>query len=742
MEKSRYALRTYTGEVVRPKGVGSVKVEYEGQKCDLPVTVVDLDTPTLMGRDWLKSLRLNWEELFGDSKAVNKTEVEDQRVVDLMEEFEEVFTEKLGCLKDFEVHIPVDGNVTPKFHRARPVPYGIRDRVEEELDRLERQGVWERVKYSKWAAPIVPVLKDGKDPSGPIRICGDYKVTVNKAAPVDTYPIPNTIDQLATLAGGEKFTKLDLSQAYQQLELDEESRELLTINTHMGLYRPKRLQFGVHSATGIFQREMDNRLRRIPFVKVRVDDILVSGRNDKEHLQNLRAVLQILKESGLTVKFAKCSFLAPEVIYCGYVVSKEGLKPMKGNVEAVKEVEAPSNVSQLRSFLGMVNYYNMYLPKLATVTEPLHQLLRKNVSWVWSDECQVSFDKVKEMLCSAPLLSHFDPVKPILVQVDASPFGLGAILSHVEEDGRESPVYYASRTLSAAERNYPQIEKEGLALVYAVKKFHQFLYGNKFYLFTDHKPLLGLFSETASLPARSASRVLRWAVMLSGYNYELKYRPGLQNGNADMLSRLPMMSKNGDFSERVVSVGMMELVKAPVTEKEVRLETRGDAELAVVLGRVLNGGCLKEEERLVLKPYLTRMSELTTERGCVLWGNRVIIPRNLRKQVLEELHEVHPGMVRMKALARSYVWWPGLDKEIEELVECCGTCQRHQGNPNAAPIHPWEKPSGPWQRVHIDHAGPVDGKTYLIAVDSYSKWIEVEVVKSTDATNSAKVLRK
>ena len=156
------------------------------------------------------------------------------------------------------------------------------------------------------------------------------------------------------------------------------------------------------------------------------------------------------------------------------------------------------------------------------------------------------------MLCSAPLLSHFDPVKPILVQVDASPFGLGAILSHVEEDGRESPVYYASRTLSAAERNYPQIEKEGLALVYAVKKFHQFLYGNKFYLFTDHKPLLGLFSETASLPARSASRVLRWAVMLSGYNYELKYRPGLQNGNADMLSRLPMMSKNGDFSERVV----------------------------------------------------------------------------------------------------------------------------------------------------------------------------------------------
>ena len=157
--------------------------------------------------------------------------------------------------------------------------------------------------------------------------------------------------------------------------------------------------------------------------------------------------------------------------------------------------------------------------------------------------------KVKELLYSAPLLAHFDSAKPILVQVDASPFGLGAILSHVEENGKESPVYYAFRTLSAAERNYPQIEREGLALVYAVKKFHQFLYGNRFYLFTDHKPLLGLFSEVAGLPARSASRVLRWAVLLSGYNYELKYRPGVQNGNADMLSRLPMLRKNGEASD-------------------------------------------------------------------------------------------------------------------------------------------------------------------------------------------------
>ena len=178
------------------------------------------------------------------------------------------------------------------------------------------------MQYSRWAAPMVTVLKEPQNPDGPIRICGDYKITINQAAPLDSYPVPNTVDQLATLAGGEKFTKLDLSQAYQQLELDEPSQELLAINTHQGLYQPFRLQFGVHSATGIFQHEMDQRFSRIPFVTVRVDDILISGKDDDEHLRNLHSVVRVLKESGLTVKQSKCYFLQSEVEYCGYIISK------------------------------------------------------------------------------------------------------------------------------------------------------------------------------------------------------------------------------------------------------------------------------------------------------------------------------------------------------------------------------------------------------------------------------------
>ena len=743
LKKSDLKLKTYTGEIVSPEGVGQLMVKYRDQQFELPVTVVKGSVPNLMGRDWLSRLQLKWDQLFPNvsSACVQKLEGVPTSVANLVEEFPTVFTDELGCLRNFKVRIPVEDGTQPKFYKARPVPYAMRARVEAELDKLEKQGVWKRVQYSNWAAPIVPALKDPRDPSGPIRICGDFKMTVNKCAPLDPYPIPNTVDQLAMLAGGEKFTKLDLSQAYQQLELEESSRELLTINTHQGLYQPARLQFGIHSATGIFQREMDRRLCKIPFTKARVDDILVSGRNDAEHLSNLRQVLVQLKEAGLTLRVSKCQFMRDEVTYCGYVVSRRGVSPMPSNVEAVKEAPAPTCVTELRSFLGMVNYYNMYLPNMATCTEPLHNLLRKGVQWSWSNECDSAFQRIKRMLCEAPLLVLFDMSKPIVVHTDASQYGIGAVLSHVMEDGSEKPVSYASRTLSSAERNYSTVEKEGLALVYAVRKFHQFLFGNRFGMVTDHKPLLGLFAENCPLPDRAAARVLRWALLLSAYDYKLTYREGSKNGNADALSRLPLDAHTGEFSQKLATVAMMELVKSPVTEAEMRRCTRSDPVLSVVLQRILEGGLDREADES-FKPYRRRVSELTTECGCVLWGRRVVVPAALRTKVLEELHEVHPGVVRMKALARSYVWWPGIDQEIENAVRCCSTCQVNQSRPAAASAHPWEYPTRPWERLHIDHAGPLDNRTYLIVVDSYSKWPEIERVKSTDAKTTCAALRR
>ena len=219
---------------------------------------------------------------------------------------------------------------------------------------------------------------------------------------------------------------------------------------------------------------------------------------------------------------------------------------------------------------------------------PIHKLLRKGVEWCWGAEQKKAFVMSKRMLSQAPLLVHFDPSKPILVHTDASPYGLGCVLSHSYPDGAERPVSYASRSLSVAERNYGHIEKEGLALVFAVKKFHHYLYGHPFKIFTDHKPLLGLFGERKGIPERSAARIARWALLLSAYNYKLEYRQGVLNGNADALSRLPLPSSE-DTSRQVVSVHMMELVHSPVTEKEVAQETALDKVLSKVMQYVLRG---------------------------------------------------------------------------------------------------------------------------------------------------------
>ena len=229
---------------------------------------------------------------------------------------------------------------------------------------------------------------------------------------------------------------------------------------------------------------------------------------------------------------------------------------------------------------------------------------------------------------------------------------------------------------------------------------------------------------------------------MSAYNYKLVYRQGILNGNADALSRLPLPALEEDTSKQVVSVHMMELVSSPVTENEVSQETANDPVLSRVMKYVTegwNGNCSKDES---LKPYWSRKDELSVEGGCVLWGGRVIIPQSLQKTVLLELHDVHPGISRMKALSRSFVWWPKMDEAIEEVSKNCTTCAINQNNPAAAPIHPWETPNSPWLRIHMDFAGPYHGKMFLIVVDAYSKWLEVAMMAEATSVATVNKLRQ
>ena len=376
----------------------------------------------------------------------------------------------------------------------------MKETIERELDRLESSGIIEKVTYSPWAAPVVPVRKG----DGHIRLCGDYKVTINPELEIDKYPLPKPEEIFATLAGGKIFSKIDLTHAYQQMRLTEDCRNLVTINTHRGLYRYTRLPFGVASTPGLFQRVMDTIMQGLPEVVCYLDDILITGATLEEHLETLEHVLQRLQTYGIRAKRAKCAFLCDAVDYLGHCIDAAGLHTLLSKVEAVTQAPKPQDLAELRSFLGLLHYYGKFLPSLATVLQPLNNLLKADAQWVWTEECSKAFETAKQLLVQAPVLAHYDPDLPICLAGDASAYGIGAVISHIYPDGSERPIAFSSRTLSAAERNYAQLEKEAVSLVYGTRKFHH-LYGRRFVLITDHKPLTTLLGHKRGIPTLAAA---------------------------------------------------------------------------------------------------------------------------------------------------------------------------------------------------------------------------------------------
>ena len=265
-----------------------------------------------------------------------------------------------------------------QFHKLCPLPYSMTSLVDQALDTLVQQDVIEPIMFSDWACPIVPVLKKDKKS---IRICGDFSVTVNRAIELDTYPIPRIEDLFTKLSGGKSFSQVDLSQAYLQLQLEEESQKLVVVNTHRGLFKYKRLPYGISSAPGIFQRAIESLLHDIPFVVVYLDDILITGTTDEEHLDTLDKVLHRLESHGLKLNKDKCTFLSPSVIYLRHRNDQNGLHPSDDNVRAVKDAPRLTNVNQLTAYLGVLTYYSKFLPNLVSTLVPLYSLLRSFTRW-------------------------------------------------------------------------------------------------------------------------------------------------------------------------------------------------------------------------------------------------------------------------------------------------------------------------------------------------------------------------
>ncbi|KAK3749135.1 hypothetical protein QZH41_001123 [Actinostola sp. cb2023] len=481
---------------------------------------------------------------------------------------------------------------------------------------------------------------------------------------------------------------------------------------------------------------MDIILQGLDSVAAIQDDILITGQDDAHHLANLEHVLERLNNYGLRVKLEKCRFMQKEVIYMGVRLSAEGISPTQEKIEAITNAPVPLNTTQLRAFLGMVNYHSKFIPNLSTILQPLNQLLQKDRPWQWSTSCQNAFQSAKNTLSSSQVLVHFNPKLPVILETDASQYGVGAVISHRFPNGDERPIAYASRSLNPAEKNYSQIHKEALAIIFGITKFYMYLYGRHFTLYTDHQPLLKIFAPDAATPVLAAARLQRWSLLLSSYRYDIKYRCSKSIANADALSRLPLPYKADSSVESQLYYTIdRQLDNLPVSASAIARETAKDRVLSKVMSLTQHGWFSGPCTDDVLKPYFTRKDELSCEQGCIMWGARVIVPPSLRDRVLEELHNAHPGIAKMKAVARSYVWWPKIDVEIEGKVRNCQSCAKTRNDPPAAPLYPWCWPMKPWQRLHVDFA-TFSGKHYLIVVDAHSKWPEVIGPMSTTTAES------
>ncbi|UYV64414.1 K02A2.6-like [Cordylochernes scorpioides] len=348
---------------------------------------------------------------------------------------------------------------------------------------------------------------------------------------------------LGNLGGNKIFTKLDLSSAYHQIEMDEASKNLLVVSTHRGLYRYNRLPFGISPASAIFQRCMDSLFHDVPNMVIYLDDIFIGSKDEQEHYRILKTIFDKLKELNFTLNKEKCLFLKKDICFLGHIINEDGVRPDSKKLEALERCKKPFDKTSLKSFLGMLSFYSKYIPNMSTLAGPLYQLLKKDNRWKWSSQCEKAFLNLKLTLLNSQALIHYSMKLPLTLTCDASAYGISGVLCHIVE-GEEKPITFVSRTLSSAEAKYSQTEKEALAIVFATSKLRQYLFGRKFVLKSDHKSLTTVFGNKRLLPPLIANRLHRWALELSNFDFDIRYTNKDTMLCADAFSRLPLEEIN------------------------------------------------------------------------------------------------------------------------------------------------------------------------------------------------------
>jgi hypothetical protein len=620
-------------------------------------------------------------------------------------------------------------NAVPVINPPRRVPEALRERLKAELQQMERDGIIQKVTQpTDWVNSMVVVEKPK---TGKLRICLDPKA-LNDAIRRPHYPMPTLEDVTSRLTNAKYFSILDITHAYWSIKLDEKSSLLTTFSTVFGRYRWLRLPFGISASSDLFQHKVEEIFEGLTGMTSIVDDILIYGETREEHDANLRNVLERAKNKGIKFNPDKCIIAVQEVPFFGHLITSNGLKPDPSKIEAVTKLGVPQNRTELETLLGMVNYLQKFSPNLAEVTSPMRSLLKKDIEFVWDHTQTDAFNKMKELISQSPVLAFFDHNKPVTLECDASKHGIGAAIM---QDGR--PVAYTSKTLTQTESGYANIEREMLAILYGCKRFHQYVYGRHVTVHSDHKPLSAIMKKPLSA---APPRLQRMMLQLQKYDLDVRHVSGKEVPISDLLSRQPMTDKFSieglDLHVHTVMQGLL------ITDRRLeslRSATKTDLQMQTLKQTIQDGWPDSRTKcHQTILEFWNHRDELSCCDNLIFRGQTIVIPRSVRHDIIESVHQSHLGVEKTVRRAKDALFWPGMTKEITDFVLKCGICQKYRHSNQKEPLIPHSIPQRPWQYVSTD-IFTWDSKEYLVTVDAYSNYFEIDLLPDM---KSSTVIRK
>ena len=634
---------------------------------------------------------------------------------------ESVGSKKMPLVKGFAHQIILKPGAKPVKSKLRPIPFSVREKVSEELRKWEEQDIIERVTDAvDWVSPIVVASR--KD--GSIRLCVDLR-GLNSQIVTNKYPLPSLDELFVGLSGATHFTTLDLSNAYLHVPLTEDSKQYTNFITHDGIFRMKRLPFGLSSAASFFQEMMSKILHDVPRTKIILDDVLCYGIGKENCDAIYRLAKRRLEEHNLSLKPEKCHINEPEVKFVGRMLSEKGISPDPNAVSDLLKMPVPKDRQQLRSFIGFCSWHRNFVPNFATIVEPLTVLLSPKVPYNWSKNCEKAFNDIRDKISKYVSLQVYDPSRKTILESDASDVGIGGCLLQII-DGKEVPICYVSRVLNPAEKKYSIGEKEALAVVFCVSRLHKYLWGREFTIRTDHSSLTTLLSTNES--ARKSFRISRWCARLIPYNYSVEFKKGKSMLIADALSRLPNSNLDPNNYEKEFFICYTE-PDTCLSLKKIKEAAQKDENYQKLISFIQNRSFCDDP---YVKSYSKVYPELSVIDDIILRGERIVLPASLTHKAVVLAHEGHQGMVRSKQRLREYYYWSGIDLDVEIFVRNCSLClatdrPTRQFNP---PMQSVSYPKKPWSKLAMDIVGPFEAlpQKYRFAItliDYHSKWPEV-----------------